>query len=320
MRSRVKEGMVEFGVFIPQARVEGSYSRWLDLARQAEELGFDSVWVPDHVLSPAVVDSVYPHAKPNTRFTTQSNTEMPDPLLAMAILSAHTSRLRIGVGVLVVPYRPPLVLANQIATLDAMTGGRIELGVGVGWHIQEFEALGVPYAERGGRTDEAIEIWRALWTGRNAAYNGRFTSFPELKILPAPLQPGGPPIWVGGDSPGARRRAAHFGDVWYPAFASAERYREQSAAIREVAATHGRPAPRGAIQRPVSIVANGPVPSVDTSNPYYPTAGNPDAVIAQLKAFERAGVTAINVHLAGGPNPIDEAMPLFAKTVIPAFR
>ncbi|WP_165838683.1 LLM class F420-dependent oxidoreductase [Roseicella frigidaeris] len=184
------------------------------LARLAEAAGFDSVFAVDHVVLPETYESVYPYAAggrlPGSQFSA-----MPDPLIWMAFAAAATTRLRFMTGVIILPLRNPLVLAKQVATLDAMSGGRIELGIGVGWLAEEFAALGVPFAERGRRADEYVAAMRALWREDNARFAGRFVAFEGMTCTPKPVARS-VPIIVGGHSEAAARRAGRLGDGFFP--------------------------------------------------------------------------------------------------------
>ena len=137
-----------------------------------------------------------------------------DPLTVLTWAAACTERIGLGTSVLVAPYRPPVALARAIATLDALSEGRVILGVGSGWQAREFEAVGSPFGERGARTDEAIAVCRSLWAGETS-FSGRFTRFRDMTLQPGPHRTGGPPIWVGGVSPAGARRAARLGDGWH---------------------------------------------------------------------------------------------------------
>lgn len=185
-----------------------------------EELGIDSLWVGGHVAS---------------------TNPTPEVMAQLARLSAMTSRVRIGTSILLLPLYPPAIVAKQIADLDVVSGGRITLGVGVGGEYpQEFRACGVPIAERGSRTDEAIPLLRRLWTAEPVSHQGRHFAMDDVRIHPAPAQPGGPPIIVSGRQPVAMRRAALLGDGWMPYLYSPRRYAESVARIHEHADEAGR--------------------------------------------------------------------------------
>ncbi|MBY0329849.1 MAG: LLM class F420-dependent oxidoreductase [Acetobacteraceae bacterium] len=184
------------------------------LARLAEAAGFDSVLAVDHVVLPDSYESTYPYSATG-RLPGDRTAVLPDPLIWMAFAAAATTRLRLMTGVIILPLRDPLVLAKQVATLDAMSGGRIELGIGVGWLREEFEALGIPFAERGRRADEYVAAMRALWREDGASYEGRHVRFAGVSSNPKPVR-GAVPIIVGGHSEAAARRAGRLGDGFFP--------------------------------------------------------------------------------------------------------
>lgn len=140
---------------------------------------------------------------------------IPDPLVWLSFVAAGTERIRLATGILILPQRNPVVLAKELATLDAMSGGRLDLGIGVGWLEEEFEAIGVPFADRGARTDDHVAALRALWTQDKATYHGEFTNFTDCILRPRPKQ-ATIPIHVGGHSPAAARRAGRLGDGFFP--------------------------------------------------------------------------------------------------------
>ena len=184
------------------------------MVKLAEAAGFDSVVAVDHVVFPHSYTSVYPYA-PGGRLPGGPGGALPDPLIWMAAMMAVTQKLRFLTGVIILPLRNPLVLAKQVATLDHMSGGRIELGIGVGWLKEEFEALGVPFEKRGKRSDEYIAAMRKLWAEDGASFAGEFVNFHEVSSNPKPMR-GGVPIVIGGHSEAAARRAGRLGDGFFP--------------------------------------------------------------------------------------------------------
>jgi probable F420-dependent oxidoreductase len=187
---------MQVGVHLPQyGRVAGP-DAIRQAARHAEELGFLDVWVSDHVVHPAAQDYPSPY--------------LFDPLIALTWAAAATEHVGLGTSVLVVPMHNPLELANSLASLDALSGGRLTIAVGVGWSAQEYMALGYDFHNRGERLDEAIDLFRTAWSDDPVSFHGTFTSFDDVRILPKPSRP--IPIWIGGSSEPAYRRAATRGD------------------------------------------------------------------------------------------------------------
>ncbi len=184
------------GIHLPQyGRIAGPEAI-TQAARRAEALGFADVWVSDHVIHPA--SQTYP--SPN----------LFEPLLTLAWAAAATSGIGLGTSVLVVPQHEPVALANRLATLDALAGGRLRLAVGVGWSEAEYAALGADFHRRGRRLDEALEMFKVLWRDDPASFQGPFHSFDDIRLLPKPVGP--IPIWCGGSSETAYRRGVRAGD------------------------------------------------------------------------------------------------------------
>jgi probable F420-dependent oxidoreductase len=188
------------------------------LARLAEAAGFDSVIAVDHVVYPDTYTSTYPYAA-SGRLPGDRTVSLPDPLIWMATAIAVTTRLRFMTGVIILPLRHPLVLAKQVATLDHMSGGRVELGIGVGWLKEEFEALGIPFEKRGKRSDEYVAAMRALWAKDGASFSGEFVNFHEVSSNPKPVR-GSVPIVIGGHSQAAAKRAGRLGNGFFPSIGS----------------------------------------------------------------------------------------------------
>ena len=184
------------------------------VARLAEAAGFDTLLAVDHVVLPDSYESTYPYSATG-RLPGDRRAPMPDPLVWMAWAAAVTTRLRFMTAVIILPQRDPLVLAKQVATLDHMSGGRVELGIGIGWLKEEFAALGVPFHERGRRADEYVAAMRALWREDGARFAGRFVRFDGVSCNPKPVR-GAVPIIVGGHSEAAARRAGRLGDGFFP--------------------------------------------------------------------------------------------------------
>ena len=184
------------------------------LVQLAEAAGFDTVFAVDHVALPESYESVYPYDA-SGRLRGHLAAMFPDPLIWMAQAAAHTTTLRFMTAVLILPLRNPLVLAKQIATLDRMSNGRIELGIGVGWLKEEFEALGVNFHHRGRMADDYIGAMRALWAGDNASFNSRHVNFNRMSCTPKPVR-GDVPIIVGGHSEAAAKRAGRLAEGFFP--------------------------------------------------------------------------------------------------------
>ena len=209
------------------------------LASIAEENGFESLWTVEHVVVPADYRSTYPYS-PTGRMPGAEDSPIPDPLIWLTWVAAATRTLRLATGILILPQRTPALLAKELATLDVLSGGRVTLGVGVGWLEEEFKALGVPFEHRGARADEYIEALRVLWREDESTYHGRFVEFERAKSYPKPVQPGGIPIAVGGHTPAAARRAGRLGDEFVPGVGSLEQLEPLLDVMRASAVEAGR--------------------------------------------------------------------------------
>lgn len=228
---------MRFGLaFASSIGIEGADA--LEVCRRAEAAGFESVWGGEHVVLPTAIASRYPYTA-DGKIPAAPDTPIPDPLVWLAFAAAAAPTLRLGTCILIVPQRNPLVLAKELATLDRLSGGRLELGIGVGWLKEEFDALGVPWDHRGARNDEYVEAMRALWAGPHAEFHGTYVDFPPVTCSPRPVQER-IPILVGGDTDVAIRRAARLADGYFPGEGNAERLASLIARVREAAERAGR--------------------------------------------------------------------------------
>ena len=212
------------------------------IARAAEDAGWESVWTGEHYVLPDPPVPASPAAA-----------DMPvlDPFVALAHLAAHTRTLRLGTGVTVVPWHHPLVLAKQVASLDRVSDGRLLFGIGVGYLAPEFEALGVPLADRGRRTDEALDAMQVVWDGGDR-FHGADVSFSGVRAEPRPLRPGGPPVHVGGYVAASYRRAVTRGHGWYGYALSPAATTEALQGLRDALSWYERPAHLGELEVSVS--------------------------------------------------------------------
>lgn len=193
---------MQFGMCIPHYGKPIDIPKILDTVRRAEALGFDSVWVTDHILVPQTLEIIY-------------RDHMLDPLAVLNYVAAITTRIKIGTSVIILPYRNPIVVAKMLATTDQLSGGRLIFGAAVGWMEPEFAALRAPFDDRGTFSDECLRLIKTLWTQEKVSFEGRYFTFADMQASPRPVQHPHPPIWIGGNSPRARRRVAEFGDGWH---------------------------------------------------------------------------------------------------------
>jgi probable F420-dependent oxidoreductase len=208
------------------------------MAQAAEAAGFESLWTVEHVVVPSGYDSQYPY-DPSGKMPGGEEFAIPDPLVWLSFVAGATSTIRLGTGILILPQRNPVVLAKEVATLDHLSGGRMELGIGVGWLEEEFDAIGVPFADRGRRTDDHVAVMRALWSQDKASHHSEFTDFDDCISLPHPVG-GSVPIHVGGHTEIAARRAGRLGDGFFPGKGTPEQLAGLFDVVRATAEEHGR--------------------------------------------------------------------------------
>ncbi|MDP6708454.1 MAG: TIGR03619 family F420-dependent LLM class oxidoreductase [Alphaproteobacteria bacterium] len=212
----------------------------LELAALAEVSGFDSLWLADHVVFPAAIESKYPYSLTGD-FPVAATEPLLEPIATMGVLVGATKRLKIGTAVLVIPYRNPVLLARMLVTLDVFSGGRIVLGGGSGWLAEEFAALDTAdFAARGAVTDEYLEIFKAVAAGGEVAYQGEHYRFDPILSYPGSVQRPHPPILIGGTTNAALRRVARLGDGWLSVALRPEKIPERLATLRRLTEAQGR--------------------------------------------------------------------------------
>jgi probable F420-dependent oxidoreductase len=208
-------------------------------AQNAEALGFDSVWTGDHIVIPIDIASRYPYTTTGS-FPMNPKEPLLEPLTVLSFVAACTTKIRLGTAVLVLPHRNAVVTAKTVATLDVLSGGRVILGVGVGWMEEEFNAVNASFVDRGPLSDEAVAVMKELWTSDQPRFNGKFHRFPEVACEPRPIQKPHPPIWIGGHTGPAFRRVVEYGDGWAAVVFNPQEFAERLDKIKEKAAKAGR--------------------------------------------------------------------------------
>lgn len=235
-----RSGPVRLGLLLPfTADTIGDPIYLREFAMAIEAAGVESCWTVEHVLVAEEYEPRYPYSA-DGRMPGGGTALMPDPLQVLAFVGAHTSTMRLGTSVVVAPQHPAVILAKAVATLDVLTGGRVELGVGSGWQVEEYRAVNVPYEGRGRRLDETIDAMRACWSPNPVSYSGGTVSFDRVRVDPKPVQPGGVPIVIGGSGAVAARRVGGRGDGWFPYVVSPDDVAAGIATIRAVAESEGR--------------------------------------------------------------------------------
>jgi probable F420-dependent oxidoreductase len=222
---------MDIGCHVPTQGPVATREALLRFAREAERRGMSSLWVSDHVVFPRTTTGAYPAG----RFPHPPDTPYLEPVAALAAVAALTATARIGSSVFILGHRHPVVMAKMLATIDVLSEGRLIVGVGVGWWKEELEILGVPFGARGRQADEILRAMKELWTADNPRLEGEFFRFRDLGFAPKPVQKPHPPIWVGGDSPGAFRRVVALGDGWHATSKTPAELRDALARLRAVA-------------------------------------------------------------------------------------
>jgi probable F420-dependent oxidoreductase len=298
---------MQAGVWIPNCRHLATPDIIRGTAVRAEALGYDSVWVSDHVVVPnAYVDRI--------------GAGIYDPLVTLAVAAGATGRVRLGTTVLIVPYRNPVVTAKMVSTLDALSGGRVVLGVGAGWQAEESAMLGVPFAERGPMTDEYLAAMRELWTSPAPSFAGKYTRFDGLHFEPKPVQRPHPPIWVGGHGRASLRRAAEIGAAWHPINRSAEELRAGRAELERLCRTRGRAVPPAIALRNDLCVLRPGRPARASVRGGSVLVGEPAALVERIGELKAVGVEHLVIEFLAADGPeLDEQMTLFAERVRPGL-
>jgi probable F420-dependent oxidoreductase len=306
---------MRFGIAVPNYGALANPENLLRLARRAESLGVDSIWVADHLVAPVGVQSVYPFdrspdPKPGEMGVIE---QFYEPLTTLAFLAGATRHIRLGVSVYVMPYRNPVVTAKIVATLDALSEGRVIFGVGVGWLREEFTALGQDARHRGRVTDEYLEVCRRLWRDDVAAFEGRHYTLPPVRTGPKPVQRPWPPIWVGGNSAAAVERAAALGDGLHVIDLSPEETAPLVKQLREAQARAGRDA------APLTVsVRKGILPRGEDRPDDRALYGTPEKIRADVAAYAAVGVDYLvsNLRQAKSIDALEEALDEAARAVL----
>jgi probable F420-dependent oxidoreductase len=286
---------MKIGLFAPLANPFATPEYLQTLGMAAEERGFDSIWVAEHVVLFDEYESAYPYAA-DGRIPVAPQSGILDPFAALGFLAAATKRIRLGTGICLVPQRNPVYTAKEAATVDWLSNGRLDLGIGVGWLAEEFEALGVPFDRRGARCRSYIEVMRTLWCDDTSQYDGEFYTLAPTRQFPKPIQKPHPPIHFGGESDAALRRVADVGQGWYgfgldPA-ASAERIHKLEAMLKR----------RGRSRAEIEI----------SICPYMR-----EATLEMVRAYGQAGVDrVILVGAAGSPENLLGALDVLARDIV----
>jgi len=260
--------MMRFGVHLVAAgkMIEGE--KIARVARRAEELGYDSLWVSDHIIFPTELRSPYPYS-PDGKLPLDPTNPLLEPFTVLSYAAAVTKTIKLGTSVIIVPYRDPIVTAKIISSLDVLSNGRFIFGVGVGWLEEEFRVLRQNMRDRAAQTREALLAMKACWTQEDPEFHGKFFDFSGIKFAPKPKQKPYPPIWFGGNSMPALKRAVALGTGWHAVWETPEDVTEKAAILRDLCAKAGK----NFAEFPLSINVNHKVPLTVENVKKYEAAG-----------------------------------------------
>jgi probable F420-dependent oxidoreductase len=299
---------MKLGFSLPVAGAWATPANQVRVAQQAERLGYHSLWVLQRLLYPVVPQNDYP-PMPGGPWP-DCFESVADPVVSLAFVAGATSRIRLGTSVLVMPYYTPVMLAKQLATLDRVSGGRLDVGLGVGWSRDEYEAVGVPYEKRGQRADEFLACLKAIWTEDPVEFRGEFYRVPRASVRPRPVQVPHPPITVGGYGMAAVRRAVTFGDGFSGGNVPFDRVAPLVQALRETAERAGRDPAR------LQVVCGGTFRPFDVPRGRVrrPLFGSLDEIREDVRRYAELGLTELfleaNVELHTWP--VEQTLDLMA--------
>jgi probable F420-dependent oxidoreductase len=277
---------VEIGIILPNSGSLANPSALYEIAESAERLGFAALWTADHLVLPVESSTFYPYM-PGMKIRPDARHAFIDPMIALAGVAARTDRIKLGVSVYLAALRHPIVAAKLVASLDQLSAGRVILGVGSGWVPEEYETLGIDFRERGKVLDEHLRAMRALWSEDQPEFSGEHYAFTNIGFDPKPVD-NHVPIWVGGNSRPARRRAALLGDGWHVIDVPIDELREGIADLTALCDAAGRPVEEVTISMRAQIMlTDEPIPS---EKRLAPLMGPLDRVLADLRTYQTMGV------------------------------
>jgi probable F420-dependent oxidoreductase len=270
---------MQIGVCLPNFSRLGTREATIEVARQAEALGYDSLWTTDHVMMTKGQDEPYGH--------------ILEALTTLTFVAALTERIRLGVSVLVFPPRNAVLVAKETATLDVLSGGRLILGLGAGWNEREFQYLGAGFADRGKRFDEYIKALKELWTADQPTFNGQWVQFSDVLFSPKPVQVGGPPIVIGGYSKPTFRRSATLADGWHATGPSPADFAE---GMRQINALAGGREVLGSLRIRVGIDRRLPPQRSASGSVQSPLDGSPAEIVDRIAEYRAAGASELVLY------------------------
>jgi len=309
---------MKIGVHVVNACPWSTAESIVSLGMRAEVQGFDSLWVSDQVVIPSELRSSFSYGATG-QYYIEANQNLFEALSVLSYLAGRTSRVHLGTSVLVLPYRQPLVVAKQLATLDALSGSRIVLGVGAGFMREQFKVLGMDmFDQRGAATDEAIRLFRTVWVaGAEVSFTGEIYRVQPVRFLPKPARPGGPPIWFGGNGRRSIRRAAELGDGWHPVRIGVNELRTGVATLHELLDRNGRQPSDLIISGKFRLYGPGTGPRDEPHESEL--IGRAELIAEKIRSYQNAGLQYLVLDPTQHNASVEalEALEFFAQEVQP---
>ena len=319
---------MKFGLAIPNRGPMATAECIKEIAQKAEQFGYHYLAVPDHIVVPRKIDPNYPYSETGEFvWTSDGVTDCMEQFTLLAWLAAVTNEIRVMTSVAVIPHRNPLFMAKSIATTDVLSGGRVTIGCGAGWMQEEFDALNLPdFSARGKVTHEYISAMKSAWVDPDPAYSGEFVKFANVDTDPRPIQKPHPPIWIGGESMPALRRAVALGDAWYP-FGSNPKFRmdKLETYVARLSILHQLAEDAGRDPKSISLAYNcafhsaNPKKDVDGNRQTF--TGSPEQRAEDMEAFQDVGLQTMIVNVAAGEkSAMLDRMAEFSENVMPLVK
>ena len=312
---------MEYGFYLPNSGAGAEPDALTDIAKLGDRLGFYCMVMPDHILQPNQVNSTYPYSLTGDILAAgqSGDGEWPEQVTTLAYLAGVTERIRLVTSVMIIPYRNPILTAKMLSTLDMLSKGRLILGAGVGWMKEEFELLNTePFAERGAVTNEYLRAFIELWTNDNPKFEGKYVNFSDITFLPKPVQKPYPPIWIGGQSKPAIRRAAQIGDCWHPVGAIPAAPLEPEELAENLVLLHQYAEKAGRDPATIQVSVKAPLYDAgDSSGPRRRFSGSPDEVRQDVQTYADVGVTHLIFDFrTADPKQTEDRMARFSEEVM----
>ena len=312
---------MKYGFYLPNSGAGAEPDALADIAKLGDRLGFYCMVMPDHILQPNQINSTYPYSLTGDILAAgqSGDGEWPEQITTLAYLAGVTERIKLVTSVMIIPYRNPILTAKMLSTLDMLSKGRLILGAGVGWMEEEFELLDAPpFAERGAVTNEYLQAFIELWTKDDPKFEGKYVNFSDITFLPKPVQKPYPPIWIGGQSKPAIRRAAQIGDCWHPVGAIPAAPLEPEELAENLVLLHQYAEKAGRDPAAIQVSVKAPLYDAgDSSGPRRRFSGSSDEVRQDIQTYSDVGVTHLIFDFrTGDPKQTEDRMARFSEEVM----